>query len=226
MRRLRGTEPDEADLVIRACVQLARGGLFFDIGANVGLVSEAVAPHAGRVVAVEPDPATFAQLSARMGERATCVNALIGPEGAERTFLFNTRASASSTSVAPEHDVKGHDYLKRSTMRALSLDRLAREQGMPSLIKIDVEGSEMSVLDSGATVLATRPVIVMEFNALCLANFGRINPRDAIDRILGMFPIVEVITKKGRERVTDPYYFLSQNIIAHGSVDNLVCSWG
>jgi len=225
MRRLRGTPPDEADLVIRECKQLVRGGLFLDIGANIGLVSEAVAPHAKHVVAVEPDPHTFSQLSERLGARATCVNALVGPEGAERTFLFNTLASTSSTSVAPEHDVRGHDYLKRSTMHAVSLDRLAREHGMPSLIKIDVEGSELSVLESGKDALAAHPTVVMEFNALCLANFGRINPRDAIDRILALFPTVEVITAEGRSRVTDPYYFLSQNILAHGSVDNLVCSW-
>jgi FkbM family methyltransferase len=225
MRRVRGAAPDEADLVIRECKRLARGGVFFDIGANIGLVSEAVAPHAGRIVAVEPDPGTFAQLSARLGERATCINALVGPDGAERIFLFNTVASASSTSVAPEHDVEGHSYLKRSTMRAVSLDQLGRDHGMPDLIKIDVEGSELSVLESGPDVLATRPVVVMEFNALCLANFGRINPRDAIDRILALFPVVEVITAEGRERVTDPYYFLSQNILAHGSVDNLICSW-
>jgi FkbM family methyltransferase len=225
MRRLRGGAPDEADLVIRECTQLVKGGVFFDIGANVGLVSEAVAPHAARVVAIEPDPGTFSKLSSRLDGRATCVNALVGAEGAERTFLFNTIASASSTSVAPEHDVQGHDYLRRSTMRAVSLDRLGREHGTPNLIKIDVEGSELSVLESGMNVLATHPVVVMEFNALCLANFGRINPRDAIDRILAMFPRVEAITAKGRSRVTDPYYFLSQNILAHRSVDNLVCSW-
>jgi FkbM family methyltransferase len=226
VRRLRGIQPDEADLVIRECKRLIGGGVFFDIGANIGRVSEAVAPLASRVVAVEPDPAIFQQLSARLGGRATCVKALVGADGAERTFLSNRLSSASSTSVAPEHDFEGHDYLDRSTMQAVSLDRLAREHGMPGLIKIDVEGGELSVLDSGKDVLTTHPVVVMEFNSLCLANFGRVNPRDAIDRILALFPAVEVITAEGRSRVTDPYDFLSQNILAHGSVDNLVCSWG
>jgi FkbM family methyltransferase len=226
MRRLRGARPDETELVIRECMRLIQGGVFYDIGANVGHISEAMLPHAKRIVAVEPDPRTFAELAARLGGKVQCIEALVGPEGAERTFLFNTKASTSSASVAPEHDPEGHGYLERSSMRAVSLDRLAREHGQPDLIKIDVEGSELSVLDSGLEVLSHHPVVVMEFNALCLAQFGRINPRDAIERILNMFPKVEVITAEGRSVVNDPYYFLSQNIIAHRSVDNLVCSWG
>lgn len=226
MRRLRGTRPDETELVIRECKRLIQGGVFYDIGANVGRVSEEVLPHAKHVVAVEPDPGVFAELTARLKGRAQCIQALVGIEGAERTFLFNTIASASSTSVAPEHDPQGHDYLLRSKVRAVSLDRLAREHGPPDLIKIDVEGGELMVLDSGKDVLARRPVVVMEFNTLCLAQFGRINPRDAIDRILGIFPKVDVITTEGRRPLGDPYVFLSENILSHGSVDNLVCSWG
>jgi FkbM family methyltransferase len=226
VRRLRGTRPDETQLVIRECKRLIQGGVFFDIGANIGRISQAVLPHAGRIVAVEPDPRTFAELSRRLGKRVTCVEALVGPDGAERTFLFNKIASSSSTSVAPEHNPIGHDELVRSTMRAVSLDRLAREHGRPDLIKIDVEGAELTVLESGKEVLASRPIVVMEFNTLCLAQFGRINPRDAIERILGMFPKVEVITAGGRSVVTDPYYFLSENILSHGALDNLVCSWG
>ena len=140
VRRLRGAPPTETELVIRECRQLIRGGAFFDIGANVGKVSEAVLPLAKRVVAVEPDPKTFAELSTRLGDQITCIEALVGAEGEERTFLFNTIASSSSTSVAPGMDPPGHDELVRSTMRAISLDRLAREHGRPDLLKIDVEG--------------------------------------------------------------------------------------
>ena len=225
MRRLRGTPPSETELVIRECRQLIQGGVFFDIGANVGRVSEAVLPLASRVVAVEPDPKTFAELSTRLGRRATCVEALVGPEGEERTFLFNTIASSSSTSVASGQDPSGHDELVRSTMRAVSLDRLARDHGRPDLIKIDVEGCELTVLESGQDVLASRPIVVMEFNTLCLSVFGSINPYEAISRILTMFPRVEAITPAGRLRVKDAYGFLSENILSRGALDNLVCSW-
>lgn len=225
MRRLRGTPIDEADLVIRECRQFMNGGVLFDVGANVGEVSEAMLPHASRIVAIEPDPASFAELERKLGQRVTCVQALVGPEGEQRTFLTNTNASKSSTSVRPGEEPPGHDYFNHTAMKAVSLDALAAQYGMPSLVKVDVEGCEMSVLDSAKTVLAAKPVFIMEFNALCLSNFGRVNPRDAIDRILATFPKVEVITQQGRQLVTDPYVFLMANIIDHGSVDNVVCSW-
>jgi len=225
MRRIHGTKIDEADLVIRECRQLIRGGVFFDVGANVGTVSEAMLPHASKIVAMEPEPGSYAALVKRLGAHAVCINALIGPEGADRTFLFHSLASTSSTSVTPGDEPVGHDYLKRMPMKAVSLDAVAQQHGLPSLIKIDVEGFELSVLESAKTVLASKPAVVMEFNALCLANFGRVNPRDAIDRILAIFPKVELITQTDRTLVTDPYFFLSENILAHGSVDNLVCTW-
>ena len=226
MRRLRGMPLDEAELVIRECRRLIRGGVFFDVGANIGDVSEAMLPLASKVVAIEPEPVSFAKLSERMGSRAACVNALVGPDGAARTFLTNPIASTSSTSVAPGDEPPGHDYLKRTAMNAVSLDAIARQHGMPSLVKIDVEGFEISVLKSASEVLASKPTVVMEFNTLCLSNFGRVNPRDAIDFILATFPKVELITQQGVSRLIDPYNFLSENILRHGSVDNLVCSWG
>jgi FkbM family methyltransferase len=122
----------------RECRQLIRDGVFFDIGANIGRVFRS--PHAKRIVAIEPDPKTFAELSTRLGDCAS-VEALAGPEGGERTFLFNTIASSSSTSVAQGDEPSGHDELVRSTMRAIRLDRLAHEHGQPDLIKIDVDAN-------------------------------------------------------------------------------------
>jgi hypothetical protein len=58
------------------------------------------------------------------------------------------------------------------------------------------------VLESGKDVLAKQRLVVMEFNTLCLSVFGRINPCDAIS-----------------------HGFLSENILARGALDNLVCSW-
>ncbi|MDP3494357.1 MAG: hypothetical protein Q8R82_14685 [Hyphomonadaceae bacterium] len=66
-KRLRGTRIDEADMVIRECRKLINGGVFYDVGANVGEVSEALLPLASRVIAIEPEPESFATLSHRLG---------------------------------------------------------------------------------------------------------------------------------------------------------------
>jgi precorrin-6B methylase 2 len=47
----------ECDPVILQCQRLIGGGVFYDIGANIGVVSEALVGHAGRIVAVEADRA-------------------------------------------------------------------------------------------------------------------------------------------------------------------------
>ncbi|MDP3495354.1 MAG: hypothetical protein Q8R82_19765 [Hyphomonadaceae bacterium] len=46
----------EADPVIRVLNRLNQGGVFFDIGANVGEVSEAMIGKCSKIVAVEADP--------------------------------------------------------------------------------------------------------------------------------------------------------------------------
>jgi FkbM family methyltransferase len=228
IRRLRrgfGPPPREPDHVIRECRRLIAGGVFYDVGANIGLVSEDMLGHAGRIIAIEANPVTFAQLQQRLGARAICVNTLIGPEGEERIFLHNTLEHGGSASVAPGDTPKGHDYLKPTPMQARSLDSIAREHGQPDLIKIDCEGFEMQILASASEVLSRRPAVVLEFNALCLSNFGRVNPRDAIDRILATFPRVERITETGLAPVTDPYGFITEHILQRHSIDNLVCTW-
>ncbi|MDP3495355.1 MAG: FkbM family methyltransferase, partial [Hyphomonadaceae bacterium] len=100
------------------------------------------------------------------------MNALVGPDGAARTWFSNTADSTGSTSVEPGDEPPGHDYLKASPMKAVSLDTLARRYGFPDMIKIDVEGFEMQILDSAREVLARKPAVVLEFNSLCLSNFG------------------------------------------------------
>jgi FkbM family methyltransferase len=225
VRRLRRAPPPEAELVIRECRRLAAGAAFWDIGANVGDVSAAMLGHAASILAVEPDADVFAALSARLEGRATCVRALVGPEGEARTFLRSAGSSASSTSVRPG-DEPPHPSLTPELMRAVSLDRLARDHGFPDVLKIDVEGYEIAVLDSGPEVLARRPRVILEFNAVCLSNFGRVNPRDAIERLLAIFPRLERITPGGREPVTDPVVFVHDNMLKRGALDNLVGGWG
>lgn len=228
LRRALGV--DRFDLtagVVDACIGGVHGGVFFDVGANVGEVSEALLPHASKVVAIEADPGTFGLLQQRAGAKgAVCVQALVGPEGGERTWLSNTDSHTGSTSVAPGDDPQGHDYLVRSVMQCRSLDSIAAEHGWPSLVKVDVEGFELGVLDSAKEVIARRAAFVVEFNAVCLSYFGRVNPRDALERLQAIFPRVQLIGRNGPEPITDGYAFLSEHMLKRACVDNLLCDWG
>jgi len=67
---------------------------------------------------------------------------------------------------------------------SLGLDRL-------DLVKIDVEGYEMEVLDGAASVLALhRPSVMLEMNHIALNLWRRISLPDFRDRLLSIFPAV------------------------------------
>ena len=50
--------------------------------------------------------------------------------------------------------------------------------------------------------------------------------QSALAHAAKMNPAYLSMLLSGRKPLTDPYVFLSENILEHGSVDNLVCSWG
>lgn len=212
-----------ADPVIHHLLELSRGGVYFDVGANIGDTAEPLVGVASKVIAIEADDQTFGKLAQRLAGKATCVHALVGTDGEARTWLSNTANHTGSTSVAVGDAPKGHDYLVPSQKVSVSLDSLADRHGVPDLIKIDIEGHEMAALRSARSILASKPMVIAEFNALALMNFGRVNPRDALDEIFGMFDSVSRINGDALDPITDRYAFIVEHVLQRGSVDNLVC---
>jgi FkbM family methyltransferase len=160
--RFRSPEP-EWDLVASL---IKPGDWVIDIGANVGhytlRLANLVGP-AGRVIAVEPVPVTFALLAANL------ISA-----GVRNVSLFNIAAS-DTTSIAGI-DIPGGDqlsgnyyqaHLSTSSNSALSvlcapLDHLQLTRRV-SLVKIDAEGHEAAVLRGMETLLRRdRPVLIVE----------------------------------------------------------------
>ena len=131
------------------------GDVLWDVGANVGaysLIAASLGREAARVVAVEPAFASFAAL---------CDNVLLN--GFERTIVplpvllgEHTGLEALGTgNVEPgaaEHAV-GEGGLRTLCYR---LDDLVGELGLPAptVVKIDVDGGERSVLAGGTATLA------------------------------------------------------------------------
>lgn len=142
------------------------GQVVFDVGGQQGvfavLAAKAVGP-AGRVVSVEPAPANFARLTGNLSRNglanAVAVNAALGeaPGRAELTL------SAWNSG--------GHSLTARGgptvTVEVDTLDRLAARLGLtPDLVKVDVEGAELSVLRGGLeTLRARKPAVVLEADA-------------------------------------------------------------
>jgi FkbM family methyltransferase len=130
--------------------------IVWDIGANVGLFSFAAAALGAKIVAVEPD-AWLASLIHRStltnGLPVTVLPAAISDRQGI-CHLSMSDAGRSSNSLDP-------DGVGQSVV-TMTLDSLLDHFAAPQVLKIDVEGMELSVLAGAEKVLAAGPTIFCE----------------------------------------------------------------
>lgn len=134
---------------------LGPGDLAFDIGCHVGDRAASFRRLGARVVAVEPQPrlARLLRLMFRGDPGFTLVASLIGASEGESVLRLNsanpTVASASEAFVAAAAGAPGWEgqvWDAELTLPRTTLDALIARHGMPSFVKVDVEGWEAEVL--------------------------------------------------------------------------------
>lgn len=120
-----------------------QGGVFVDVGANVGYYSLALASGgAASVLAIEPNPPTLSRLRFNIGinhfeDRITTVPVGIGSQG-EATFFSANDLGSASLIPDPAHKSKA------ITIQTRPLLDIIQEQGIQKIngMKIDVDGME------------------------------------------------------------------------------------
>jgi FkbM family methyltransferase len=131
------------------------GDLIFDIGAHVGDRVAAFRRLEARVVAVEPQPALIKTLRLLYGRdpNVAIEAAAVGrqPGFIElRVNLDNPTVSTISTdfiaAAANAPGWQGQTWPKRVRIPITTIDALIARHGMPTFIKVDVEGYEAEVL--------------------------------------------------------------------------------
>lgn len=149
----------------QACV--TTGDVAFDVGANVGLLAVplalAVGPG-GRVIAIEPLPANVARLERNLRrnglDNVTVVGAAASDADGEIALHVAADPAFSSIEAVTKYRVAG-----MLTVPCRRLDSLWDELGRPrvALVKIDVEGAELSVIDGARELLrSSRPTLLVE----------------------------------------------------------------
>lgn len=152
----------------------------WDVGAFMGyhaLAFAALVGPAGRVVTFEPNPYNVERIRLNLGrspdlaERVQIVGDALSNEDGQTSFTFspsvdtgNSSGSHIAGAFAPEVP-SVYESFERITVNTVRADTLLREGRVPapSLIKMDVEGAEMMVLEGAVEMLSeVRPVMLIE----------------------------------------------------------------
>lgn len=149
---------------------------YLDVGANEGAwTAHAMATSASvSVHAFEPVPSTFEHLRRRFADdpRVQLNAVALTSDGVAELPVWTdeSRGAAMSSAVAPP--AAGS---RRVDVPAMSGDDYVRAAGIESidLVKIDVEGHEMEVLDGFSDTLASGHVDVVQFEFTLWAAIGK-----------------------------------------------------
>jgi FkbM family methyltransferase len=151
------------------------GATVLDVGANIGyntVHAARLAGPRGRVVAVEPTPDNLEVLR-RNVEAAELENVVVEPVAAGRTsgvrelFVRGARSAVNSL-FAESCYASVTDVLQ---VAVLPLDELV--DGAADIVKIDVEGAELDVLEGMTRLLRTPPTaLIVEWHPLLQAMAG------------------------------------------------------
>ncbi len=144
-----------------------RGDLVFDVGAHVGDRIASFRRLGARVIAVEPQPAFARLLGLIYGRSRDVVIELVavGREIGSTRIMINpdnpTVSTASPDFVSAARDAPGWEtqrWTRSLVVPVTTLDTLIARHGVPSFIKIDVEGFEAEALQG-----LSQPVKALSF---------------------------------------------------------------
>jgi FkbM family methyltransferase len=190
----------ERHIVDKIVSLLPVGGVFVDVGANVGIMSfhaaKRVGPR-GRVIAFEPD-----ERNAQWFLRGALENGFADTVRlhrfalSDRAGIFTMQGGANAYLSGPEHAVR--------LAQGIPGDELLANELTIDLIKIDIEGHEPHALKGlRRTIKRVRPRILCEFNPRCLNEHIGAPPADFAQQLLDLAPQATVIEHDGRESAVD-----------------------
>lgn len=156
-------EKDTSDLIVSS---LPPNGVFIDIGANIGCISLPVSQARPdvKIICVEASKKIFEYLKKNIAinnlKNFTLVHNAISDQD-NKTISFHTSELFGKGSMTVSHNTQ------TETIQTITIDSLVSQLGLQevSLIKIDIEGYELSALQGAKNILqrTDAPDIIFEF---------------------------------------------------------------
>jgi FkbM family methyltransferase len=188
---------------------------FIDVGANIGVhVARAaqLVGASGRVIAVEPNTENCRLLLLTTAKNdfhnVTLIPSALSDTGDWTWFGTHIGSNGGALPCNNETLIEGFGFI----VPIRRLDDIAPPG--TTVIKIDVEGAEVSVLKSGLqTIQRDRPSVIMEFSCEMVRRVSNIDPREALHWMTSLGYQISVIDKQSHETVAT-------------TADQLINEWG
>ncbi len=143
--------------LVKKILRNQEGAIFFDIGANDGKYSRAIAeilPKTSKIYSFEPFSTVYAKLCEATGalKNINCHNFGFGAEE-DVLEIFYTPGVEELTSLYS--DIPDRDLMRAEKVSIKTLDKFLLSEGIEKIdyLKIDVEGHELKVLEGAKQAL-------------------------------------------------------------------------
>ena len=185
-----GTHEEALTRFLVEDLELREGDVVIDAGANLGwfsLLLDRASPEGVTIYAFEPDPVNFALLEENAERNGAdgvvpVPTALTDRAGREPLFLYPDK-NRGRHSLARMSGAEGTVEVPTTSLEAFWRER-GLESRSPALLKIDVEGSEIRVLEGAGSLLERFRVVVTEYAPELLRRAGH-EPRRLLERLTG-----------------------------------------
>jgi len=154
-----------------------------DIGAHFGVFSLAAAHFGGNAVAIDPSPIATRMIARQcslngLADKVRIIRAAVSDEVGVVHMINSGVFSDGYFRVIP-----GRAKSDLTKTQAVTIDRLVSLFGMPTHIKIDVEGQEAAVLRGGRSLIdKSSPILFVELHNEMVRTEGR-DPNLALDEL-------------------------------------------
>jgi len=210
---------------------LDQGMTFMDVGAHVGYYSLQAARQvgpSGQVISFEPEPSNYELLTQNIVlngySNLTAINKAVSSTVGTATLYITALDNGRNSMYHHGLPESGSTSVETTT-----LDSFLASEGWPrvDLVKIDVEGAEVEVLDGMARLMADYPnlKLIIELNPPLFQN-GGVSPLEFIERLAAPGWSVQVI-EEGTGVVPlakEEVHVLIDRLLATETSVNLFCT--
>jgi FkbM family methyltransferase len=176
---------------------MAPGGTAVDVGANQGFFAYAFSRFAARVEAFEPNPDYAAFARAMLGSRARVHTVALSNKGGTAEFVVPVSEQGMALHLGGSLKAAAEAQpgrTERFQVEVRTLDSYDLQD--VRAVKVDVEGSEMEVLEGGrATIARDAPALIVE-----LLTGAHADPAAAVEEICVTYGYTAWLVTKDRQR--------------------------